>query len=40
MSQRERQLPQDVWGPTYLDQTQYLRRHLLAEPGVGYRFQP
>jgi two-component system, OmpR family, KDP operon response regulator KdpE len=53
----QRQLLQDVWGPTYLDQTQYLRqyltqlrrkleqdparpRHLLTEPGMGYRFQP
>jgi len=53
----QRQLLQDVWGPTYLGQTQYLRqyvnnlrrkletdparpRHLLTEPGTGYRFQP
>jgi two-component system KDP operon response regulator KdpE len=53
----QRQLLQEVWGPTYLDQTQYLRqyltqlrrkleqdparpRHLLTEPGMGYRFQP
>jgi two-component system KDP operon response regulator KdpE len=53
----QRQLLQDVWGPTYMDQTQYLRqylnqlrrkleddparpRHLLTEPGMGYRFQP
>jgi two-component system KDP operon response regulator KdpE len=53
----QRQLLQDVWGPTYLGQTQYLRqylnnlrrklesdparpRHLLTEPGMGYRFQP
>ncbi len=52
----QRQLLQDVWGPTYLGQTQYLRqyvnnlrrklesdparpRHLLTEPGMGYRFQ-
>ncbi|WP_238017760.1 response regulator [Dactylosporangium sp. AC04546] len=53
----QRQLLQDVWGPTYLKQTQYLRqymtqlrhkleddpaqpRHLITEPGMGYRFQP
>ncbi len=53
----QRQLLQDVWGPTYLGQSQYLRqyvnnlrrkletdparpRHLLTEPGMGYRFQP
>ncbi|GAA2630149.1 response regulator [Dactylosporangium fulvum] len=53
----QRQLLQDVWGPTYAKQTQYLRqyltqlrhkleedpsrpRHLLTEPGMGYRFQP
>jgi two-component system KDP operon response regulator KdpE len=53
----QRQLLQEVWGPTYVDQTQYLRqylnqlrrkleddparpRHLLTEPGMGYRFQP
>jgi two-component system KDP operon response regulator KdpE len=53
----QRQLLQEVWGPTYLDETQYLRqyltqlrrklepdparpRHLLTEPGMGYRFQP
>ncbi|MEV6932209.1 response regulator [Dactylosporangium sp. NPDC051485] len=53
----QRQLLQDVWGPTYLKQTHYLRqyvtqlrhkleqdparpRHLLTEPGMGYRFQP
>ncbi|GAA4254657.1 response regulator [Dactylosporangium darangshiense] len=53
----QRQLLQEVWGPTYLKQTQYLRqyvtqlrhkleddparpRHLLTEPGMGYRFQP
>lgn len=52
-----RQLLQDVWGPTYLNETHYLRqyvaqlrrkleddparpRHLLTEPGMGYRFQP
>ena len=51
------QLLQEVWGPTYLDQTHYLRqyvkalrhkleddpsrpRHLITEPGMGYRFQP
>jgi two-component system, OmpR family, KDP operon response regulator KdpE len=53
----QRHLLQEVWGPTYVDQTQYLRqylnqlrrkleddparpRHLLTEPGMGYRFQP
>jgi two-component system KDP operon response regulator KdpE len=53
----QRQLLQDVWGPTYLNQTHYLRqymaqlrkklepdptrpRHLLTEPGMGYRFMP
>jgi two-component system, OmpR family, KDP operon response regulator KdpE len=53
----QRQLLREVWGPTYLDQTQYLRqymaqlrrkleddparpRHLITEPGMGYRFQP
>jgi two-component system KDP operon response regulator KdpE len=53
----QRQLLQEVWGPTYVEQTQYLRqylnqlrrkleddparpRHLLTEPGMGYRFQP
>jgi two-component system KDP operon response regulator KdpE len=53
----QRQLLADVWGPTYLKQTHYLRqymaqlrqklepdpahpRHLLTEPGMGYRFQP
>jgi two-component system KDP operon response regulator KdpE len=53
----QRQLLQQVWGPTYVDETHYLRqymknlrrkleddparpRHLLTEPGMGYRFQP
>jgi two-component system KDP operon response regulator KdpE len=53
----QRQLLQEVWGPTYRTQTEYLRqylkhlrrklepdpahpRHLLTEPGMGYRFQP
>ena len=53
----QRQLLQQVWGPTYATETQYLRqylaqlrrklepdpsrpRHLLTEPGMGYRFQP
>jgi two-component system KDP operon response regulator KdpE len=53
----QRQLLQEVWGPTYLEETQYLRqylaqlrrkleddpsrpRHLITEPGMGYRFQP
>jgi two-component system KDP operon response regulator KdpE len=51
----QRQLLQDVWGPEYGDETNYLRvhmahlrsklepdrskpRHLLTEPGMGYRF--
>jgi two-component system KDP operon response regulator KdpE len=50
-------LLRDVWGPTYVNETQYLRqyvthlrrklesdparpKHLLTEPGMGYRFQP
>ncbi len=53
----QRQLLQQVWGPTYQSETHYLRqymaqlrrkleddparpRHLLTEPGMGYRFQP
>jgi two-component system KDP operon response regulator KdpE len=53
----QRQLLHDVWGPTYLGETQYLRqymaqlrrkleddparpRHLITEPGMGYRFLP
>jgi two-component system, OmpR family, KDP operon response regulator KdpE len=53
----QRQLLQQVWGPTYASETQYLRqymaqlrrkleddparpRHLITEPGMGYRFQP
>ncbi|GAA5196220.1 response regulator [Rugosimonospora acidiphila] len=53
----QRQLLHDVWGPTYLGETQYLRqymaqlrrklendparpRHLITEPGMGYRFRP
>ena len=53
----QRQLLQLVWGPTYVDETHYLRqymknlrrkleddparpKHLLTEPGMGYRFQP
>ena len=53
----QRQLLQEVWGPTFVDQTHYLRqyvkslrqkleddptrpRHLITEPGMGYRFQP
>jgi two-component system KDP operon response regulator KdpE len=52
-----RQLLQEVWGPRYVTETNYLRqymaqlrrklepdpahpRHLLTEPGMGYRFQP
>jgi two-component system KDP operon response regulator KdpE len=53
----QRQLLQQVWGPTYATETNYLRqymaqlrrkleadparpRHLLTEPGMGYRFAP
>jgi two-component system, OmpR family, KDP operon response regulator KdpE len=53
----QRQLLQQVWGPTYVNETHYLRqymahlrrklerdpsrpRHLITEPGMGYRFQP
>jgi two-component system KDP operon response regulator KdpE len=53
----QRQLLQEVWGPTYAEETQYLRqymaqlrrkleddparpKHLLTEPGMGYRFRP
>jgi two-component system, OmpR family, KDP operon response regulator KdpE len=52
-----RALLNDVWGPQYLTETNYLRqymarlrrkleidpshpRHLLTEPGMGYRFRP
>jgi two-component system KDP operon response regulator KdpE len=52
-----RQLLQQVWGPSYQSETNYLRfylaklrqklepepsrpRHLLTEPGMGYRYQP
>jgi two-component system KDP operon response regulator KdpE len=51
-----RQLLQEVWGPAYETETNYLRvylgqlrgklepdparpRHLLTEPGMGYRFE-
>ncbi|TNC22463.1 response regulator [Amycolatopsis alkalitolerans] len=51
----QRQLLRDVWGPSYENETHYLRvylaqlrrkleqepsrpRHLLTEPGMGYRF--
>jgi two-component system KDP operon response regulator KdpE len=51
----QRQLLQEVWGPTYERETNYLRvyvaglrrklesnpskpRHLITEPGMGYRF--
>ncbi|WP_068400823.1 response regulator [Kribbia dieselivorans] len=51
-----RQLLREIWGPTYTDETNYLRvymaqlrrkleadpshpRHLITEPGVGYRFE-
>ena len=53
----QRQLLQQVWGPAYQTEIDYLRqylkhlrrklednpsrpRHLLTEPGMGYRFQP
>ncbi|GIJ46800.1 DNA-binding response regulator [Virgisporangium aliadipatigenens] len=53
----QRDLLTEVWGPTYVAETHYLRqyvgqlrrkleddparpRHLLTEPGMGYRFQP
>jgi two-component system KDP operon response regulator KdpE len=52
-----KQLLQDVWGPQYGAETNYLRvylaqlrrkleaepsrpRHLITEPGLGYRFEP
>ena len=51
----QRQLLQEVWGPQYETETNYLRvymaqlrrklepdpsrpRHLITEPGMGYRF--
>lgn len=53
----QRQLLVEVWGPTYVNESHYLRqylkhlrrkleddparpRHLVTEPGMGYRFQP
>jgi two-component system, OmpR family, KDP operon response regulator KdpE len=53
----QQQLLQQVWGPSYATETNYLRvymaqlrrklepnpsqpRHLLTEPGMGYRFAP
>ncbi len=53
----QRQLLQEVWGPAYHKETNYLRvhmanlrrkletdpprpRHLITEPGMGYRFAP
>ena len=53
----QRQLLKEVWGPTYVEQSHYLRqyvkalrqkleddpsrpRHIITEPGMGYRFQP
>ena len=53
----QRQLLQEVWGPAYGTETNYLRvymsqlrhkleadparpKHLVTEPGVGYRFEP
>jgi two-component system KDP operon response regulator KdpE len=52
-----KQLLQEIWGPTYGAETNYLRvymaqlrrklesepshpRHLITEPGLGYRFEP
>ncbi|WP_434439241.1 response regulator [Lentzea sp. E54] len=52
----QKQLLAEVWGPAYVDESQYLRvylaqlrrklepdparpRHLITEPGMGYRFQ-
>ncbi|HVV13785.1 response regulator [Amycolatopsis sp.] len=52
----QKQLLREVWGPTYENETHYLRvylaqlrrklekepsrpRHLLTEPGMGYRFE-
>jgi two-component system KDP operon response regulator KdpE len=52
-----RQLLQEVWGPSYGEESNYLRvymatlrrkleenpsnpRHLITEPGLGYRFEP
>jgi two-component system KDP operon response regulator KdpE len=53
----QRKLLQEIWGPKYETETNYLRvymaqlrrklepdsskpRHLLTEPGMGYRFEP
>lgn len=53
----QREILTAVWGPAYIEQTNYLRvylaglrrkleedpsrpRHLLTEPGMGYRFEP
>ncbi|MGB8651737.1 MAG: response regulator [Mycobacteriales bacterium] len=53
----KRQLLTEVWGPAFVDESNYLRvhmthlrrkleevpghpRHLLTEPGMGYRFAP
>jgi two-component system KDP operon response regulator KdpE len=53
----QRELLTELWGPTYVTQTHYLRvyltqlrhklepdpahpRHLITEPGRGYRFEP
>ncbi len=52
----QQQLLREVWGPSYVEETQYLRvylaqlrrkleaepsrpRHLITEPGIGYRFE-
>ena len=52
----QQQLLREVWGPSYVDETGYLRvylaqlrrklepdpsrpRHLITEPGMGYRFE-
>ncbi|GLZ31825.1 DNA-binding response regulator [Lentzea sp. NBRC 105346] len=53
----QKQLLSEVWGPTHVGESQYLRvymaqlrrklevdpshpRHLITEPGMGYRFEP
>ncbi len=52
----QQQLLREVWGPSYVEETHYLRvylaqlrrklepeparpRHLITEPGIGYRFE-
>ncbi|MCW2942337.1 MAG: DNA-binding response regulator, partial [Actinomycetia bacterium] len=53
----QKQLLTEVWGPSHIKETHYLRvylaslrrkleadpsrpRHLITEPGMGYRFEP